>query len=45
MMEPVNDWKLDNLAQLGRLYIPIARCTLIQGAVRSPQMVVTQIRR
>jgi len=30
MMEPVNDWKLEDLAQLSRLYIPTVRRTLIQ---------------
>ena len=37
MMEPVNDWKLDDLAQLGRFYVPTVRRVLIQGPVCSPQ--------
>ncbi len=45
MMESVNDWKLDNLARLSRLYGPTVRCILVQGPVRSPRMVITQIRR
>ena len=45
MMESMNDWKLDNLARFNRFYGPTVWCILVQGPVRSPRMVVTQIRR
>jgi len=45
MVKPVTGWKFDNIAGLGRSYGTAVRRILPQSPMRSPRMVVIQIRR
>jgi len=45
MVKPVNGWKFDNIAGLGRSYGSAVRRILPQSPMRSPRLVVIQIRR
>ncbi len=44
MVEPLNDWNFDNLAQFGQPYSTTVGRILVQRPVRSPRMIVIQIR-
>ncbi len=44
MMESVNDWELGNLIGFGYQYWTTGRRALVQRTMRSPRMIIIQVR-